>query len=76
MSSEDFIVTEHWSPCQLIREYPHGFKSDDAELSIAVKEYRPRNSEQLSENAVTIIASPANGFPKVRVAIRTQISLD
>jgi hypothetical protein len=65
MSAEKFVVTEHWSPAQLIREYPHGVKQDDADLFLAVKEYRPRSSTTPSENAVTIIASHGNGFPKV-----------
>ena len=66
MSAGRFVVTEHWSPCQFVREYPHAVKKEDANLSLAVKEYRPNNDAELSENAVTIIASPGNGFPKVQ----------
>ncbi|KAF2675975.1 alpha/beta-hydrolase [Lentithecium fluviatile CBS 122367] len=64
MSSEHFVVTQHWSPCQFIREYPHAVKSDDAELFLAVKEYRPRDDSGLNDDAVTIIAGHGNGFPK------------
>lgn len=64
MSASDFIVTEHRSPCSYIRQFPHGAKQDDAELQLAIKEYRPRYIEP-AEGAVTIVAAHANGFPKV-----------
>ncbi|KAF2798162.1 putative toxin biosynthesis protein [Melanomma pulvis-pyrius CBS 109.77] len=64
MSSPNFVVTEHWSPCQLIREFPHGVKRDDAALQLAVKEYRPRHNQELDDDSITIIASHGNGFPK------------
>lgn len=72
MSSANFTITEHLSPCQYIREFPHGVKSDDAVLQLAVKEYRPRRVLGPSEDAVTIIASHGNGFAKVR---RSRVSL-
>lgn len=65
MSLAKFIVTEHWSPCQLIREYPHGAKSDDAKLFLAVKQYRPRRTLNKEAGGVTLIATHGNGFPKV-----------
>ncbi|OAG04142.1 uncharacterized protein CC84DRAFT_1261131 [Paraphaeosphaeria sporulosa] len=64
MSTEKFVVTEQWSPTQLIREYPHALTRNDADLFLAVRESRSRNSTAPSENAVTIIASYGNGFPK------------
>lgn len=66
MSSKSFIITEHWSPCQHFREYPHGAKRDDALLELAVKEYQPRNNLNVGEDPITIIAAHGNGFPKVR----------
>lgn len=66
MSAQKFVVTEHWSSCQFVREYPHAVKQEDANLFLAVKEYRPRHDAHISEDAVTIIASPGNGFPKVQ----------
>ena len=65
MSSSNFIVTEHWSPCSYVRGYPHSVKSDDAVLQLAVKEYRPRNDAAVDDDAITIIASHGVGFPKV-----------
>lgn len=66
MSSSNFIITEHWSPCQLIREYPHAVKRDDAELFLSVKEYRPCSNADPDDGSITVIASHGNGFPKVR----------
>lgn len=65
MSSSNFVITEHWSPCQFIREFPHGVKTDDAVLQLAVKEYKPRDTSKINEDSITIIASHGNGFPKV-----------
>ncbi|PSN68712.1 alpha/beta-hydrolase [Corynespora cassiicola Philippines] len=64
MSSQHFFVTEHTSPCQHIREYPHGVLRENETLELAVKEYRPRNGPSEDEDAVTIIAGHGNGFPK------------
>jgi hypothetical protein len=66
MSTPDFTVTEHTSPCSYIRQYPHGVKRDEAVLQLAVKEYRPRNPSASDEESVTVIAAHGNGFPKVR----------
>ena len=64
MSAQNFVVREHVSPCQHIREFPHGIKNGDAVLHLAVKEYRPRNNLEPEAGSVTIIASHANGFAK------------
>ncbi|ORY10361.1 Alpha/beta hydrolase family-domain-containing protein [Clohesyomyces aquaticus] len=64
MSSANFIVTEHTTPCQHLREFPHGSKRDDAVLQLAIKEYRPRNNLEPQEGSLTVIATHANGFPK------------
>ncbi|KAF2018087.1 alpha/beta-hydrolase [Aaosphaeria arxii CBS 175.79] len=63
MPAASFTVTEHRSPCTLVRQFPHGTKSDNSELYLAVKEYRPKAIEP-RDNSVTIIAAHANGFPK------------
>ncbi|KAF2107831.1 Alpha/beta hydrolase family-domain-containing protein [Lophiotrema nucula] len=60
----NFTVIEHTSPCQYVREYWHGARSDDATLHLAVKEYRPKEPVAESEDAITIISSHGNGFPK------------
>lgn len=66
MSTSLFQVTEHKSPCQHIREYPRGTKRRQEDvLEIAIKQYTPLNVNESDSDAVTIIAAPANGFPKV-----------
>ena len=65
MSSSNFIITERWSPCQLIRGFPHSVKKEDVVLQLAVKEYRPRDVSKINDDSITIIASHGNGFPKV-----------
>lgn len=70
MSSSLFRVIEHTSPCQHIREYPRGTKRrQEDNLRIAIKQYTPRNASPTNPDAVTIIAAPSNGFPKVRTSI-------
>ncbi|KAF2823352.1 alpha/beta-hydrolase [Ophiobolus disseminans] len=64
MSSPDFEIIEHTSPCSYIRQYPHSAKSDDAVLHLAVKEYRPLKAPEPGLETVTIIAAHGNGFPK------------
>ena len=63
MSTRYLSVTEHFIPCQYIREYPHAVKSDRASLTLAVKQYRPLR-DCTGSGSVTIIAAHANGFPK------------
>jgi hypothetical protein len=65
MSSSKFEVVEHVSPCSHIRGFPHSVKRNDAVLRLAVKEYRPLRSLATDEDAVTILACHAIGFPKV-----------
>lgn len=67
MSSSIFRITEHTSPCQHIREYPRGTKRrQEVVLEIAIKQYTPLNASETDPESITIIAAPANGFPKVR----------
>ena len=73
MSSSLFRVTEYICSGQHIREYPRATKRRQEDvLRIAVKQYTPLNAVESDSdvaesdlNAVTIIAAPANGFPKV-----------
>ncbi|KAL8829817.1 MAG: hypothetical protein Q9191_001796 [Dirinaria sp. TL-2023a] len=64
MTTLHFSFTEHILPCQYIREYPGAVKTDDAPLKLAIKEYRPLDSVNIATDAVTIIATHGNGFPK------------
>jgi hypothetical protein len=64
--SANFQIIEHTIPCQHIREYPNGTKSrQEAVLQLAIKQYVPLRRSKPREDAVTIIAGHANGFPKV-----------
>ena len=65
MDSPQFAVTEHIVPTQHIREYPHATKHEHASLDLVIKEYRPLNNLDAEPGSVTIIATHANGFPKV-----------
>lgn len=66
MASELFSIQQYTIPCQHIREYPHGTRNDQEDiLQLAVKQYTPLE-RGVGEGAVTIIATHANGFPKVR----------
>jgi hypothetical protein len=66
MSSSLFLVKNHKVPCQHIREYPGATAYDqDAVLELDVKQYIPRNNFRPSPGDVTIVATHANGFPKV-----------
>lgn len=61
-----FQVIEHESSCQHLREYPNGLRPrSQGQLKLAIKQYKPLHSQQPSEDAVTILAAHANGFPKV-----------
>lgn len=65
MSTLSFSITEHIIPCQYLREYPRGTKSDNAPLRLAIKEYRPHDDKVSSlGTSITIIAAHGNGFPK------------
>ena len=63
MESSPFEIIEHTLPAQYIREYHCGVTSDANRPKLAVKEYRPL-SGPISENAMTIIATHANGICK------------
>ena len=66
-ATEHFDVSSHVIPCQNIRDYPNAVKDGTSILQLAVKEYRPHSSSNASSNdeGVTVIATHANGFPKV-----------
>jgi hypothetical protein len=66
MSASLFQITEHVIPCQHIREYPRAVKDEQGFLQLAIKEYRPLDNLDASPGSVTIIATHANGLPKVR----------
>lgn len=66
MPSAVYQVIEHTCSCQHIREYPNGVKSGcEGLLKVAVKQYKPLLPLELPIDAVTVIATHANGFPKV-----------
>lgn len=66
MSASLFQITEHVIPCQHIREYPYAVKSEQGVLQLAIKEYKPLDNLEASPGSITIIATHANGIPKVR----------
>ncbi|KAK5168225.1 uncharacterized protein LTR77_006794 [Saxophila tyrrhenica] len=60
-----FNVQEHRIPTTHIREYPRALADDqDDVLQLAVKQYTPKESKGISQQAVTCIGAHANGFPK------------
>ena len=66
MSPALFRINEHVVPAQHIREYPRGSaRSQNEELFLKVKQYTPKVQTGSLEDAVTIVATHANGFPKV-----------
>ncbi|KAI9758140.1 MAG: hypothetical protein M4579_003172 [Chaenotheca gracillima] len=65
MSSSLFDLQVHVVPCQHIREYPAGTHDNQEEtLHVELKQYRPLNNLNPKPGDLTIVASPANGFPK------------
>lgn len=63
-----FIIKEHVVEAQHVREYPHATAhSQDEVLYLAVKQYIPKNNLNPQPGDITIIASHANGFVKVRL---------
>ena len=61
-----FQIIEHTVLCQHVREYPNGVKPEGENvLKLAVKQYKALEPLEDSGNAVTIISTHANGFPKV-----------
>jgi hypothetical protein len=65
MSASFFQITEHVIPCQHIREYPHAVKSEQGVLQLAIKEYKPLDNLDASPGSLTLLATHANGLPKV-----------
>ncbi|KAK4548584.1 hypothetical protein LTR36_009494 [Oleoguttula mirabilis] len=63
MSSTNFECIQHTVRGSHIRQYPRALAhSQEDELQIAVKQYKPRHEPQPGD--VTILACHANGFPK------------
>jgi len=61
-----FQIIEHVIPCQHIRDYHHATRnSQEAVLSLAIKQYIPLNNLSPQEGDVTIIAAGSSGMPKV-----------
>lgn len=67
MTASSFEVKEHVIPCQHIRGYPHATRDATAVLKLAIKQYTPKSATAGVSPAVTIIATHANGIPKVGV---------
>ena len=66
MATSAFQIIDHTTLCQHVREYPSGVKPGCESVKLAVKQYKPLEPLEPSADAVTIIATHANGFPKVR----------
>lgn len=65
MPSSCFNVTEHFLPCQYIREYPGAtLHNQEDDLKIHIKQYTPQDDSAVQPGAVTIVGAHANGFPK------------
>lgn len=65
--ASSFDVKEHKVEAQHIREYPNATAHSQEEvLYLSVKQYTPRNNLNPKPGDVTIVASHANGFVKVR----------
>ena len=61
-----FRIVEHVVPCQHLREYPAATADNQEQLlHLAVKQYIPLDNPSPQPGDVTILASHANGFPKV-----------
>ena len=61
-----FDILEHEVEGQHIREYPRATAhSLEETLSVAVKQYIPKDNRDPQHGDVTIIGAHANGFPKV-----------
>ena len=70
MSSDLFSITRHKVPCQYIREYPKATAGEQEDTQfLEVKQYRPLNNTSPIPGDVTIIATHANGFPKVKAPV-------
>jgi hypothetical protein len=65
MPSPNYKVFQHSINCQHIREYAGGTKDPSVPLTLAINEYRPLNNLGGEAGSITIIATHANGFPKV-----------
>lgn len=62
-----FDIKEHVVDAQHIREYPRATAHSQEEvLQLAVKQYIPKDNLNPKPGDITIIASHANGFVKVR----------
>ena len=67
MAPSSFQTIEHTVLCQHVREYPHDARPGcESMLKLAVKQYKPLQRLEPSIDAVTVIATHGNGFPKVR----------
>lgn len=75
MSSDLFSITKHKVPCQHIREYPKATVGEQEEIQyLAVKQYVPLSNTSPSPGDVTIIATHANGFPKVSGPLHSKVA--
>lgn len=63
-----FNIKEHVVDGQHIREYPRATAHSQEEvLQLAVKQYIPKDNQNPKPGDITIIASHANGFVKVKL---------
>ncbi|KAF2150306.1 toxin biosynthesis protein-like protein [Myriangium duriaei CBS 260.36] len=66
MSAAYYTTTEYRVSAGHVREYAGATAGDqEAVLELAVKQYTPKKrADPLPDNAITILACPASGFPK------------
>ena len=66
--SSAFEIKEHVIDAQHIREYPRATADSQEEVfKLAVKQYTPKNNPNPQPGDLTLIATHANGFVKVRI---------
>ena len=69
--SSAFEIKEHVIDAQHIREYPRATADSQEEvLKLAVKQYTPKNNPNPQPGDLTLIATHANGFVKVRSSMQ------
>lgn len=67
-----FTIKEHVIDASHIREYAHATAHSQEEvLKLAIKQYTPKDNPDPQPGDITVISSPANGFPKVPFAYLT-----
>lgn len=72
-SPSPFYIKEHVIEGQYVREYPRATsRSQEDVLYLSVKQYIPKDNLHPKRGDITVIASHANGFVKVRDASQSR----